>query len=459
MVNILIISTDQRVFKVIPRFQPLLKGQIGAVTDFDVGLKEVFDKRPSIVFIQGEISGVAGSTVASHIKGLLRDEAPRTVLLKETGAQAKDQPGAFDDAIDVGLPEEEFFTAFRKQLDKIASLHWKDEAPSPEAAATPAAPATPVAASLKPTTPVAAPAASPAAPAAAKPAAPPAPAKSPAAPAASPPPAPAPVAKVPTAPPVAKAPTAPPAAKQPLHVPRSSTAKSSEELPPLETILSGESPAARPNPLRLGLLVFLAVVLVSYALLQYGLISLPFGPKATKPSAPVTAPAAQKAPAPPPAPPATAAPAPAPPPSAAPQPAAPTPAAPNPAAPSAPAQPATNSSRLPGVLSLGPADTAYAKAHPGWERFTDARREVRVFREKGAIRALQVIARQEGAITPALVTKLSTELIGSADLKAGSRTERDGYVIEKGTVMGRAEYALYRNQKSGQIRALVITLP
>src|SRR6266568_974863 len=132
MKNILVISSDPRADALIGRFQPLLKVQIGSVADFDHGLKEVFDKRPAVVFIQSEISGIAGDAVAKHIKGLLRDDSPKLVLLRDAPERPTASRNTFDESIDLFMPEEDLSRVFRAQLEKIPSLQWREKAEDEE---------------------------------------------------------------------------------------------------------------------------------------------------------------------------------------------------------------------------------------------------------------------------------------------------------------------------------------
>lgn len=81
MNTILFISDDFRSGDLLTFLRSHYKGRVKLAPDFDQGLKDVFDNRPSGVFIQSEISGISGETVARHIKTLLRTEAPRIILV------------------------------------------------------------------------------------------------------------------------------------------------------------------------------------------------------------------------------------------------------------------------------------------------------------------------------------------------------------------------------------------
>ncbi len=126
MITILFISDDPRVADLIARFQPQLKGRMRLSPDFDQGLKEVFDNRPSAVFIQGDISGISGETVARHIKTLLRGEAPRIVLIHSAPLAVQGAKKWFDYAVDFSVSQDEIDEQFKSRLMEIAPGHWQE---------------------------------------------------------------------------------------------------------------------------------------------------------------------------------------------------------------------------------------------------------------------------------------------------------------------------------------------
>lgn len=126
MITILFISDDPRVADIIARFQPQLKGRMRLSHDFDQGLKEVFDNRPSAVFIQGDISGISGETVARHIKALLRGEAPRIVLMHSAPLAVQGAKKWFDYAVEFSGSQDEIDEQFKLRLLEIAPGHWQE---------------------------------------------------------------------------------------------------------------------------------------------------------------------------------------------------------------------------------------------------------------------------------------------------------------------------------------------
>lgn len=127
MITILFISDDTRVADLIARFQPKLRARMRLALDFDQGLKEVFDNRPSAVFIQGDISGISGETVARHIKTLLRADAPRVVLIHTSPLPVQETKKWFDCAVDFSLPQNELVEQFKLRLMEIAPGQWLEK--------------------------------------------------------------------------------------------------------------------------------------------------------------------------------------------------------------------------------------------------------------------------------------------------------------------------------------------
>jgi len=143
MVNILFISNDTRINGLISYLQPLLRSAINSTADFDQGLKDVFDKRPDLVFIQRKIGGVSGDTVAQHIKELLRGKRPKIILLQDDSENTPVN-SCYDDSVGFLLQEPELYRAFQKFLEKFPEMPWRENlTAAPEGVdAEPAAPDT-----------------------------------------------------------------------------------------------------------------------------------------------------------------------------------------------------------------------------------------------------------------------------------------------------------------------------
>lgn len=406
MQNILIISNDSRIPSLVDFFQPLVRGQVHAVTDFDLGLKEVFDKRPVAVFIQSEIAGISGDAVAKHIKGLLRDDSPRLVLLRDAPDKPLASRHAFDDSIDLFLSLEEVARLTRSQLEKVAGLELLETPPSPTAPEPVAqAPEAVSAAGIEE----------------------PAPAK------AEPAPAPAPrrpAAPKPATPPAATGVQQDSARKERAPLPKGASPSVENATPPaardgalpeepiVETPIHAPDFKARPTTSRIWL--FLCVLLA--LLLGGAFVFAPrwFGVK-QKPSTPV----AKTVPAPPVAPPAA----------------------------------APGAQSLPSIVPLNGRDPAYASARPGWERYLSPTLECLVFKEQGRVKAIQVIGREGGSLPEQTVTSLLREAFQSERYTSKGIKDQDGYQVEEGIVPGKGEILVYRKKGPGTVRAVVITWP
>lgn len=126
MLNIFFISNDSRVEKLIEHFQPFFKSKIRRASDFDQGLKEVFENRPSAVFIQSNIGTVSGETVARHIKSLLGSDSPRIVFMGEDDAKSKTVNSWCDDWILLGDSEQAFHEGFSTLIAAYYPEDWRE---------------------------------------------------------------------------------------------------------------------------------------------------------------------------------------------------------------------------------------------------------------------------------------------------------------------------------------------
>jgi hypothetical protein len=400
MINILIISIDERVIKLVDQLQPQVVGKINVVGDFDLGLKEVFNKRPPVVFIQSNMSGVSGETVSRHVKGLLREASPQIILLREHPAPHQSLNACFDDSINLFLPEQQFMEAFREQLDKIPGWQWKE--PFISAGVLKATEAKEAGAAAEPID------------------------------------TPQPQAALPHLPhlskPVVIQPL--PAEKQKVQAARvaeapgvtgqPATARKTQAVSSGPGFVTGREEAAEPGFIRsrtksrkpwLYIIAFFVTLGLGVAIYSSA-PDLFTDSQQRKASLPVPSPAANSAPRVP-----------------------------------------LETSQLPTFIPAQTYDVAYANANPGWSRYRTADQEFLVFRENGAIKAVQIIAVKEGAITEAFFHAALRELCGSVDFNSTTSEGKDAYLVEQGKVGGNAEAAVYKKRGSGVIRAFVISFP
>jgi len=130
--------------------------------------------------------------------------------------------------------------------------------------------------------------------------------------------------------------------------------------------------------------------------------------------------------------------------------------------PAAPGEAVRPSSPVPRrVLALpstvtGQPDPGYGKAHPGWERYLNPSVEFRVFREKGALRALQVLGRGGRGVSATLFESTLKEIAGSPEYLVETRDRKGSYLVEKGRLKNGVGIIIYRKEPDRLVRAFVV---
>ena len=124
MVNILFISDSTTAAALKEGLQQVLTIKVELATDFDQGLKEVFEKRPVIVCIQDLIDGVTGDSVAQHIKLLLGNKAPNFVLMchGQQGLQA--DPKLFNHYLDLDVAYDAVYQELGAAVRRLLGEQW-----------------------------------------------------------------------------------------------------------------------------------------------------------------------------------------------------------------------------------------------------------------------------------------------------------------------------------------------
>lgn len=125
MLNLLFISDSPKAEYVKGALQPLLKVIIDIVTDFDHGLKDVFEKRPATVCIQDHIDGITGESVARHIQMLLGTSAPKFILLHEGNGKAKAINGLYEHLVDLSQPDDVLAEDLKNNLESLLGDQWE----------------------------------------------------------------------------------------------------------------------------------------------------------------------------------------------------------------------------------------------------------------------------------------------------------------------------------------------
>jgi hypothetical protein len=111
---------------------------------------------------------------------------------------------------------------------------------------------------------------------------------------------------------------------------------------------------------------------------------------------------------------------------------------------------------LPAFVPANGRDSAYATSHPGWERYAGTGYECRVFRVNNRIKAVQVLAGNRQGLDEDLLKKVLAELVGNDHYRVVSRERVRGYLIERGSAVGKADLMLYT--QNSKLHAFVVSL-
>ena len=425
MTNVLIIASDKRMEELRSRFQPRLGALILMVNDFDLGLKEVFEKRPATVFIQDNIDGVSGTTVARHIKTLLREQSPRMVLLTGTEIPSAVVNNWFDDVMPLSGTEQSIGESFKRHLDATEGLVWKENIRDDGVSSVDEPPLTGEPGVILDNCETIVPE--------------PFPTEFP----------PLPEPEIPHPPRQSNHPDAEtkraaldearekllsPGTLIPTHVaehehppaqvspPRYRPVSQPSVPVPEEPVWDGPVPHGEPvngrslQGSRLWIYGAGFVVAVAISLFVYSRTLFRTAP--------------------------------------------PPPLASSDTRPAADAS-SSGGIKLPTFITSGSVDREYGVTHPGWERYLSitGSMEYLVYREGGAIKAIQMISLKEAVIDDSFFRTALRELFGNDTYRATSSSVKKGFLVESGTAAGRADLLVYRKDKSSVPVAVVITIP
>jgi len=123
------------------------------------------------------------------------------------------------------------------------------------------------------------------------------------------------------------------------------------------------------------------------------------------------------------------------------------------------APPAPAAPLLPLFLPQVAADPGYPAGHPGWERYQADALEYLVYREKGSLRAIQVLSEERGAITPSFLKLCIRSSSGNEQFIVKKTEEHSGMQITAGALQNGGELLIYRHIPDGEIRGFVLSFP
>jgi len=112
---------------------------------------------------------------------------------------------------------------------------------------------------------------------------------------------------------------------------------------------------------------------------------------------------------------------------------------------------------LPTFIPRVPPDSVYAANHPGWERYHSSGIDYLVYREKGRLLAIQIVALPEGKISETFIKMCIRESTGLVNVDNWTRQKHGDFIVDNSSLSDRGEIAVYRNIQDGEIRGIVIT--
>lgn len=115
--------------------------------------------------------------------------------------------------------------------------------------------------------------------------------------------------------------------------------------------------------------------------------------------------------------------------------------------------------QLPQFIPQVAPDARYGASHPGWERYQADALEYLIYREKGGVRAIQVLSEKRGAITPAFFKTCIRVSTGQEQFDIKKTETRGGFQVITGALQNGAELVVYKGVQDGDIRGFVLTFP
>jgi hypothetical protein len=113
--------------------------------------------------------------------------------------------------------------------------------------------------------------------------------------------------------------------------------------------------------------------------------------------------------------------------------------------------------RLPAFIPSYGMDKQYSAANPGWERYKGQVTEFKVFREKGSIKAIQVIDRGGQGVPESFMKGALRQVAKKPAFILESSEKKDGYDIQRGRIADNLKVVYYRDEHGGRLRAFVMT--
>lgn len=112
--------------------------------------------------------------------------------------------------------------------------------------------------------------------------------------------------------------------------------------------------------------------------------------------------------------------------------------------------------KLPDFIPRSGFDKGFSAANPGWERYKGLVTEFKVFRESGAIKAIQVIDRGGQGVPESFMKGVLKQVIPKPLFTLESSEKKDGYQIQRGYLSPNLKVIYYRDADGKKLRAFVL---
>ncbi len=113
--------------------------------------------------------------------------------------------------------------------------------------------------------------------------------------------------------------------------------------------------------------------------------------------------------------------------------------------------------KLPDFVPAGKLDSSYGKTNPGWELYKGSKKDFKVFREGGGIKAIQVIDREGKGMSNQFMFDILKQIVKSPKFTVELTEKKDGYEIRRGRLTEDLTMVQYVDTESSKMRAFVVT--
>gem|GEM_PF-2196344 len=113
---------------------------------------------------------------------------------------------------------------------------------------------------------------------------------------------------------------------------------------------------------------------------------------------------------------------------------------------------------VPSFVTVSGRDSRFSVGNAAWERYVDAKYDIRIYREAGRLKAVQVLAAKGHVIVESFMRDALHEVAGSSDYKRTSSETKEGFLIQRYSVGASSRLVVYRELQSNKISAFVVQL-